>query len=285
MDDTTKYKLIFNGAGALVALTVAGYFVTRAISPDSARPCSETYSVAMPLSLETSNGVYLTPIELEARIRGRASNVADFAKVVPGGNKAVPVALEVSLPKGSIAPSERSNTSGGIGFDWQPTSLASNNSVCLSYRVFFPADFDFKRGGTLPGLYGTAASDVGGTPAFSTNVMWRDRGEGEIHAMLPTNKDKRGISLDRGSFKLPRGAWVRIDQEVALNTPGQKDGQLRLWVDGSLMIDKRSITFRNKSDVTLAGGRIDLHYGGTDASYASPKDTTVRLSAPVLRTN
>ncbi len=285
MNDAQRYKLIFNGAGAVVTLIVGGYFVNNMFAAANVPTCAATYGVAMPLSVEGLNGGLMSAIELEARIGGREISVAEFAKVVPGDRRDMPAVLEVSLPKGSIRPQARSTTAGGIGFDWQPGGITGAKAACLSYNVFLPEDFDFKRGGTLPGIHGTATADSKGKPSFTTRVMWRDRGEGEITAMLPNGSDKRATSLDRGSFKLTTGTWTRIDQEIVLNTPDKKDGQLRLWVDGELKFNRRGIAFRTQPDVSIAGAAVDVHYGGTDASFAAPKDTTIRLSPPVLRIN
>src|SRR3546814_13585034 len=49
---------------------------------------------------------------------------------------------------------------------------------CLHYRVRFPEDFDFNKGGKLPGLYaGEAPSGgekVSGEDGWSIRLMWRE---------------------------------------------------------------------------------------------------------------
>ena len=46
-------------------------------------------------------------------------------------------------------------------------------------------------------------------------------------------------------FEIPRGRWVSLEQEVELNTPGVADGTLRVWIDGSLVLDA-SVPYRQK---------------------------------------
>lgn len=61
--------------------------------------------------------------------------------------------------------------------------LSRANNVSLGYSVFFPVDFDFVKGGKLPGLYGGTRGCSGGNPAvdcWSTRLMWRSDGKGEV---------------------------------------------------------------------------------------------------------
>lgn len=40
------------------------------------------------------------------------------------------------------------------------------------------------------------------------------------------------------------GRWVCVEAHVKLNTPGQKDGIMRLWVDGLLQCDRKALDWR-----------------------------------------
>jgi hypothetical protein len=63
---------------------------------------------------------------------------------------------------------------GGTGFYADPVDLTQASTVTLSYKVFFPADFDFVMGGKLPGLFGGRPGCSGGdagTDCFSTRFM------------------------------------------------------------------------------------------------------------------
>jgi hypothetical protein len=66
-----------------------------------------------------------------------------------GGSNTV---MRVEYPEGSYVPSK--NPVGGTGFYAQPIDIKNASFVSLSYKVFFPLDFDFVQGGKLPGLYG-----------------------------------------------------------------------------------------------------------------------------------
>jgi hypothetical protein len=90
--------------------------------------------------------------------------------------------LQVLYPAHSINPAR--NPVGGASFYASPLELSSATNVSLQYSIFFPTDFNWVRGGKLPGLYGGRTGCSGGTDAkdcFSTRLMWRSGGIGELY--------------------------------------------------------------------------------------------------------
>ena len=75
-----------------------------------------------------------------------------------------------------------------------------------------------------------------------------------------------------------------LEQEVVLNTPGKKDGAIRIWADGALVVDRKNMLLRDKDTVTFAGVQADVHYGGADIGFQSPKDTKILLTPFEVRT-
>lgn len=110
--------------------------------------------------------------------------------------------LRVRYPAGTSSPGEEPR--GGAGFYSDPPSLQGADRACLSYMVRFPADFDFVRGGKLPGLYGGEApsggEEVDGVNGFSMRLMWREEGEGELY---PYVVGFEGASIGRGFWHFP----------------------------------------------------------------------------------
>lgn len=51
--------------------------------------------------------------------------------------------------------------------------------------------------------------------------------------------------------------WYEIELEVKLNTPGLKDGEVRLWQDGELVAEKTAVSIRNNSKPI---GKIRIGY-------------------------
>ena len=277
-----KNTILFNAGGGLAILIVGIYFVRTTLFPTQAPPCSTVYTNLTQLPLEHAGGDLFTAADLQARLAGRDVGVIDYTRVVRVKNGPGAV-IEVDLPKGSLGP-KSTQTRGGVAFQWRPNRLDGAASACLTYSVWVPYDFDFKRGGTLPGLYGAGDGGRDDKPVFSARFMWREGGKSEVLATLPLNGESRTQTIDPESFKLQAGKWTRLEQELVLNMPGRKDGALRVWVDGVQVIDKSQIMLRENDQVVFAGVQADAHYGGLDSSFASPKDTKIRISPFEVRT-
>ncbi|CAO3700423.1 unnamed protein product [Rhizopus stolonifer] len=195
--------------------------------------------------------------------------------------------LQVEYPKNSRNP--ESNPVGGLGFKAQPISIDTNvKKVELAYSVYFPENFDFVKGGKLPGLYGGHGSCTGGADdktCFTTRIMWRTKGEGEIYAYLPyANEPKKlcdkkenicnpdyGMSLGRGSFRFTTGQWTHIRQVITMNTPGKQNGRLVLYKNNRKVFTQNNIIFRTSSAGRVAGIMFHTFFGGSDNSWESPR--------------
>lgn len=185
--------------------------------------------------------------------------------------------LRVYYPEGSASPSvsrKKDRPLGGAQF-YANLNIAPTDALKLSYYVRFSDNFEFVKGGKLPGLFGgteTSGGDIpDGTNGFSTRLMWRRDGDGEVYAYLPTSKNY-GTSIGRGSWQFIPGLWHHIEQEVILNTPDQKDGIIRVWVDGKLVIDQDNLTFRTTENLKIEGIFFSTFFGGGSTSWATPKD-------------
>lgn len=279
--------ILFNAAGGFALLVASAYMVRASFFPDSEPACSASYGSVIEMPYERNGGDLMTPAELQGRLAGRDYGVLDHARIVRMKNVEAPL-LEVSLPKGSLNPRTTIGGQGGVAFQWRPAGLYTAKSACLSYNVWMPNDFDFKRGGTLPGLFGISEDRRGAERnAFAVRYMWRDAGAGELLTTLPAaglvGNEPRTSGSDSDAFRFHTGRWKRLEQEVVLNTPGQKDGAIKVWVDGRLVINKAQVMVRETANVVFAGVQADVHYGGADTSFVAPKDTVLRLTPFQLR--
>jgi hypothetical protein len=188
--------------------------------------------------------------------------------------------LRVRYPAGSLDPGtmrKEWRPYGGMGFK----KVIFNKPVTcaiLQYRIRFPQGFDFVRGGKLPGLYGGTGNSGGRIPSgrdgFSTRYMWLSRGRGQVYAYLPTSVTY-GTSIGKGKFSFTPGTWHEMKQQVVLNTPRVSDGVIRVWFDGRLVVDERSIRFRDVGSLGINGIFFDTFFGGNDDSWRTKVDTFV----------
>lgn len=138
--------------------------------------------------------------------------------------------------------------------------LEGRQSYHLSYRVKFADDFEFngaagaasgKNGGKLPGLAARPSRDgqaicTGGAvcdpgAGFSARLMWRTDGAGVLY-LYDLTKSRTGETWGENfafanEAKFEADRWHKIDQFIQLNTVGKADGRIKVWLDGSLVVD------------------------------------------------
>lgn len=282
MQMPTRLAILFNGA-ALLIVGASGVAVFRSILiPEEIASCGSRYQRGTQLSLERSPGEMLTPADLQARFGGRDWGLLENASIVVRKDSPTGHAIEVRLAR-ATAESTPTVEHSGIGFTWQPKLVSGITAACLTYSVFIPEDFDFGKGGRLPGLLGTSNEGPAGEIAFSTRPVWRDNGGLEIYGHLPQWTEGKWLPNGRGGYFFPRGRWVSLEQEVVLNTPGQSDGMLRMWADGSLKFEKAGLLFREDSGVKISGALVETALTDRAAGASTSKPRTLWLSPVELR--
>jgi hypothetical protein len=236
--------VLFNAAAVLVALAAIVAVVHSNLVSSSAAPCSGRYLTSMTFPLER-NGVVLSATDIQARALGGDASLADSLEIVRLEGAPVPVAMRVDLPKG------------GMSFAWQPRSMRGQEAVCLGYQLQLPADFNFGPGGNLPGVGGQAEH---GGDRFVVQPTWVQGGV--LTATSRTTAADKPVSqvANGDGSAIPRGRWVRLEQEVVLNAPGQRNGLLRVWLDGRLVAERTDLAYRTAPDVGLAGVAAEVSY-------------------------
>jgi len=181
--------------------------------------------------------------------------------------------------------------------------------VSYGYKVKFSSGFEYNKGGKLPGLFGGTSLDVadtcsGGQHAegcFSTRMMWRPDGQGELYMYIPPDLNRAnlcgphgtsdcrapssngltyGASVGTGNFNFTSGAWTDVRQVVHLNTPGQTDGWAAVYVNGAtdpaIYIDQ--ISYGSADDTYFYGTQVQTFFGGHDPTWASPQAQDIWFS-------
>jgi hypothetical protein len=204
--------------------------------------------------------------------------------------------IDVIYPKDSYKPS--GPIVGGFGLY---TDHPVSNTAVFKYSINFPEGFNFVKGGKLPGLYGGKQSCTGGDPAydcFSTRLMWREDGKGELY--LYANREAQdpaiceqpgnycnpefGWSLNTGAFNFQTGVWTDLEERVTLNTPGQRNGILAIKVNGEEVIRYDNIVFRiaDYPNMRVDGMDVETFFGGGSPDWATPTTQIVKFRDFVL---
>lgn len=121
------------------------------------------------------------------------------------------------------------------------------------FRMTVPADNPLA--GTTPVGFYCYHADMEGS--YGDNWIW--------------NKDYRGY--------LKTNRWYALEQYCRLNTPGEKDGILRAWVDGRLAFEKIDVRFRKTDKLKIEQIWMNLYHGGTTPS---PHDQHVFIDNVVI---
>jgi len=174
--------------------------------------------------------------------------------------------LRVNFAVGKIGPEE-----GGAG--WR-MPFGKHEAAELSYTVRFSGDFDFVKGGKLPGLCGGPDNVSGGrratgTNGFSARLMWRKEGRGEAYVYHKNQKGDYGDSFAfPADFRFPSETPVKVKIAVTMNTVGQRDGLLRVWIDEKRMLERADMEWRTVDSFGVDGLYFETFHGGGDASWA-----------------
>lgn len=296
MTQTTQRKV---RAARLLGLMSLGLLLTPAhahgaddVSTPRLAPCSERYPQVARLApahwLQTAKHSIREDFA-SSRDWGTEDNALLLGPLASGLPEP---ALRVLYPKDSSSPSDADQAGvprGGLGFYTEDERLQGADRVCLHYQLRFEANFDFVKGGKLPGLYGGEApsggEEVTGENGYSLRLMWREDGQGELYAYLV---GREGESIGRGSWHFPTGRWVTVEQEVVLNTPGEENGVVRVWIDGWPVLEQRNLVYRTTEQVGIDGIMFSTFFGGTGEKWRTPRDqhvdfATFRLFAPSRR--
>lgn len=299
----STFHLLSVGSGVLlvagIGLAIQSSFEKKPETP----ACEARYAGGVLFSYARNGAGPLAPEDLQARLGGRDRGLVANAQIIEDASVLYGYALEVKLKKG--APESDDQTRSGIGFTWAPRQLATATAACLSYNVWVPPDFKTGDGGILPGLLSDAdtipstglvpvverksASEVEAGEGeaeqlkpFSTRPQWRQ--DGVLMMWNAPNVGQSGnLLLDPQKAALKRGQWVRIEQEAVLNSPGQHDGMLRMWVDGKLVLERFDIAFRKSDLQSFQAVAGDIHHVRSGIWAPSPADMKVRLSPLELR--
>ena len=168
------------------------------------------------------------------------------------------------------------------------------------YYLRFANDWKPSDGGKLPGFAGTYGRAGWGMRSTSAADGWSLRGgffvEPESdNAYAGTtaigtyayHADMQESSGETWSWPfgriaaLERNRWYCVEQYVKLNTPGERDGLLRAWVDGRLAFERANIRLRDTKDVRIETVWFNVYHGGTQPA---PSDMHLYIDNVVVAT-
>lgn len=215
------------------------------------------------------------------------------------------VAQETRIVNGELRAEYKKDDAGGYagGFLFDPY-FDGVEEAYLEYKVKFDDNFFWATGGKLPGLGGSTQGinsettgrgaipsggryDENGT-GFSARLMWRRNRDQTndpyfiLYSYFAEKPDgtvrKDGDAGDaiRIFTGLEDNKWYTIKQYIKLNTPGQDDGTVIMWIDGVEVYKNKTHNIRQagKDDLKINALIMNTYRGGsrTDTVWHSPRD-------------
>lgn len=185
--------------------------------------------------------------------------------------------LRILYPEGNYG---AGNSNGG-GVQFKCVIGSKTEAATAEYRIKFESGFDFVKGGKLPGLCGGRCNTGGniptGTDGWSARYMWRADGQLVVYLydMMSTNYGTDLKINHPDYFFFQPGKWYTIKQFIQMNTPGIRDGIIKIWVDGEQMLHFKFAKFRNTEDLGVNLFYFSTFFGGSGSEWAPPKDEHV----------
>ena len=176
-----------------------------------------------------------------------------------------------------------------VGYKFRKQTGAEPEEIYFRYYLRLADDWNQTRqGGKMPGISGTyGRAGWGGRKSDGRNG-WSARGS--FYYSIPEGNplagthpigtycyhaDMRGrygdIWIWQKGYRgfLRKNRWYSVEQYLKLNTPGEKNGVLRAWIDGRLAFEKKDIRFRLVDTLRIEQIWMNVYHGGT---VPSPRD-------------
>jgi hypothetical protein len=168
------------------------------------------------------------------------------------------------------------------GVLWRTNLDKSYDELYISYRIRFKENFDFVKGGKLPGLAGgngnTGGDKPNGYDGWSARLMWRKDGKVVQYVYHPDQIEKYGddFAWDKSNQKyFQPGKWHTIKNYIKINKPGKKDGEILGWFDGELALENKNLRFRNTDAFSIDQFRFSTFFGGSGSQWNTTQNEFV----------
>lgn len=185
------------------------------------------------------------------------------------GPRSGPGALEFAFPAGfqDVASPARAGT-----------EFKGHREIYVAYWVKVSRPWQFHRSGVNKLFFvGTNASGkVGNEMVVTLRGTGESSAQVEIAVQSPANQGmgtRNGYytaNMNRPGFSI--GAWHLIEVLAVGNSAGAADGNLRWWVDGSLVGHHANVVFKEGAEGLFNGFTLDPNWGGQGSPPKAQRD-------------
>lgn len=293
MKVSARTAFAFNIAAIVVAVSAVGGVIRSWVYTPTTKPCEQRYSNVLHFKLDR-DGHPLAPTDLQARSGGRDAGLLTNVEITTTTGAPKPVIMKVSVPKGTSMPDPGTTSVGGMQFPWEPRNVQGQKAACLAYNVML-THADAGDEAVLPGLKG---ADEAGEQHFAVHPASLRSGEAgtavdiamktppaEASAADPSSvplvqstRPRNRFEVETTNVSLPKGRWIRVNQEIVLNAPDASDGIMRFWLDGKLVFERTDARVRSDAGVGFTGVAATAHMLADGPKAVAGGDSSIALT-------
>ena len=190
--------------------------------------------------------------------------------------------LRVHYPKGQTS-------FGKSGASWYVPLGQTYGDIYCAYRIKFVSDFDFANGGKLPGFMGGEGNTSGrkptGSDGWSARMIWLADGVVAQNIYHPDQKDDYGdVFVWQGQQHFRTDVWHWVEHRVVMNTPGNNDGFMEAWLDGTLALQVSNLRFRDVDSLGIDTFYFTTFFGDDRPSVGPVKDEVIYFDNLMIAT-
>lgn len=163
---------------------------------------------------------------------------------------------------------------------WAPSPAEPQKNMYLRYFVRLPKNFEYNRGGTLPGMFTGLTNGRDDESTASLYVSWNKEGKLDLVGRFMEKSYGATQGILSTDILLPADdEWHEIILRGQLNTePSRGNGIIEAWLDGEKIFSTSSILFSNRTNDAWDALIPGISYGGLDNSSLSPIDQYIDVA-------
>lgn len=107
--------------------------------------------------------------------------------------------------------------------------------------------------------------------------MWEGHGKLGQYVYHLDQADHYGDFLEWDAAPIEKGKWYHIKTFVRLNTPGQRNGQIRTWLNNQQVLHRTDLRFRNIEELKIKRFLFSVFFGGSGPAWAPKQDMVLYM--------
>ncbi len=161
--------------------------------------------------------------------------------------------------------------------------LPAAEEYSLQYDVYFEEDFEFVKGGKLPGFAPADPVSGCGTIApenWSARLMWGRDGVVKPYVYHQDSSSRCGEGPVASNFNFERGQWYSLTVYLKLNQSERSgDGELKLFINGQPVVEYTNLNLRGRinDDTAIRNVFFANFFDGSDRTWSPSKTVYMRF--------